>query len=261
MNYESIHQGVHAASALMGIPVSPVPQPPVKPDHVKDFVALARQITGHKPFRVFDDWCEMGYCAFAALTTGDPDRRDALAQQAAQVESKYPPDQLRVMSEMMGVAKEALKDGGDDFLGRVCGLMGALDGGVGQFFTPFDSSLAMVRMTAPDVPAVIAQDGHFCGADPAAGSGGLLVAMADHAYAAGADPDDVFFEGVELVPATYHMLYIQLTLAGVAARAVCGNSLTQETTEYAYTPRALRFIRKHGLGAAATTMRLACSAS
>lgn len=259
MIHQKIQDGVHAAAALLGLELikttDPVP-PAVKGDPVKAFVSLARDIRGNKPSRVFDDWCEMGYCALAALTTEDPERLAALKSQNEEVAAKYTPEHLAVMSLMMAVAHDALADGGDDYLGRVCGEMGALDGGVGQFFTPFDASRLVVAMTAPDVPAIIRRDGHFRAADPAAGSGGLLVAMADHAVAQGADLGDLFFEGVELVPATYHMLFVQMTLRGLAGRAVCGNSLTGEVKEHAYTPAARAFVRKHGIRAAATTMVL-----
>ena len=262
MTYQNIHEGVHAAAALVGVAVPPetrTPEPApaaVKGDPVKAFVALARKITGNKPFRVFDDWCEMGYCVIASLTTDDAERLAALKAQHDVVAAKYTPEHLSVMSEMMAVAADALAAGGDDYLGRVCGEMGALDGGVGQFFTPFDASRLVVSLTAPDVPAIIRRDGHFRAADPAAGSGGLLVAMADHAVAQGAELGDLFFEGVELVPATYHMLFVQMTLRGLAGRAVCGNSLTGEVKEHAYTPAARAFVRKHGIRAAATTMVL-----
>ncbi|WP_170293947.1 N-6 DNA methylase [Paracoccus limosus] len=253
MTYQHIHEGVHSASALMGIPLKRTDAEP-KTDHVKQFVALARSIPG-KPFRVFDDWCEIMFCAIAAITAQTPERAAELMSQQEQASGKYTQEDIRIMEDMLGVAQVAIMDGGRDFLGEACGLLGALDGGVGQFFTPFEVSKMIVSMTAPDISAIVRDQGNFRGADPAAGSGGLLVALADHCEAVGVDLRDVFVEGVELVPSTYHMLFVQLSLRGVPARAVCGNTLTQEVREYAYTPAGVRFVNKHGIMNAATNMR------
>lgn len=258
MTYQNIHEGVQSASALMGIPLNnatrAAPEPEIDP--VKQFVALARSIKSHKPFRVFDDWCEIMFCAIAAVTARTPDRSRQLMQQQAEASAKYTPEDIRTMEAMLGVAQAALSKGGRDFLGEACGLLGALDGGVGQYFTPFEVSRMIVRMTAPDVARIIREQGHFRGADPAAGSGGMIVAMADQISDSGADLGDAFFEAVELVPATYHMLFVHLSLRGVAARAVCGNSLTQQVQQSAYTPAGVAFVNKHGIRNAATGMVL-----
>lgn len=258
MTYQNIHDGVKSASALTGVPISPLTRtaPAPKTDPVKHFVDLARSIKGHKPFRVFDDWCEIMFCAIAAVTARTPDRSRQLMQQQAEASAKYTPEDIRTMEAMLGVAQAALSKGGRDFLGEACGLMGALDGGVGQFFTPFEVSQMLVRMTAPDIAAIVRDQGHFRGADPAAGSGGMLVALADHCESVGVDLRDVFVEGVELVPSTYHMLFVQLSLRGVAARAVCGNTLTQQVSQHEYTPAGVAFVNKHGIRNAATGMVL-----
>lgn len=258
MRYQHIHEGVQSASALMGMPLNNATRaaPEPKTDPVKQFVALARSIKGHKPFRVFDDWCEIMFCAIAAVTARTPERAAELMRQQEQASAKYTQQDIRAMEAMLGVAQAALSKGGRDFLGEACGLMGALDGGVGQFFTPFEVSQMLVRMTAPDIAAIVRDQGHFRGADPAAGSGGLLVALADHCESVGVDLRDVFVEGVELVPSTYHMLFVQLSLRGVAARAVCGNTLTQQVQQSAYTPAGVAFVNKHGTRNAATGMVL-----
>lgn len=257
MTYQKIHEGVSAAAALMGAPVPIPPEQPPAPasDPVKQFVSLARSITGHKPFRVFDDWCEIMFCAIAAVTARTPERSRQLMAQQAEASAKYTQAEIEVMERMLGVAQDALSRGGRDFLGEACGLLGSLDGGVGQFFTPFEVSKMIVGMTVPDIAAIVRDQGHFRGADPAAGSGGMLVALADHAEAVGVSLADVFVEAVELVPATYHMAFVQLSLRGVAARVVCGNSLTQEVRETAYTPAGVQFVNKHGIRNAATTVR------
>lgn len=235
---------IHAARHLLGIPAP-------KTDHealAKDFVKVVNAIRGtRKPHRVFDDFCEAAYCAFARRTTSNPERLAKLDAQYESVTSGYPDQAIPSMASLMSIAHEALRGGGDDFLGRVCGLLGALDGTVGQFFTPFDASRLCVDLNMPDPSEVTMRGEGFMALDPTAGSGGLLVAMADKAQACGADLGDVFLEGVELVPATYHMLFVQMTLRGIAGRAVCGNSLTMGVTDYAYTPKAAEYIRRHGL--------------
>ena len=246
-------QSIEAARSILALNLT-VPGPD---EPVRKFVDLSRRIGGNrKSSRVFDDFCHLTYCVFAQRTTSDPKIHDDLQRQYDEVAAAYDPADLWAMAGMLGVAREAMSRGGDDFLGRVCGVMGALDGPTGQYFTPFDASRLFASLNPPDAAEAIQQCGHFTAMDPAAGSGGLLIAMADQIQSQGVNMNDVFFEGVELVPSTYHMLFVQLVLRGLAARAVCGNSLTQEVREFAYTPAALKFIRKHGPTAASTSMRL-----
>lgn len=231
---------------IVPAPAVPFDQIHTPADAVKAFVKEIGLFGKYRrPHKIFDDFCEATYCALAKTTATDPDRRQALEDQYMAVVDNYPnKDDFRRMANLVVYAQIGLQNGGDDLMGRLAGEMGALDGGVGQFFTPHDISTLMSLMNCPDYKELIAQHGHVACHEPAAGAGGMIVAMADQCVAQGCDLEDVWFDAWELVPDTFRMLFVQLTLRGVAAKVVCGNTLTKEVFEVAYTPAALAFIAK-----------------
>lgn len=234
---------VRAVSALMGF------SPPIlsHDELAKKFAAeVSAIITPGKAFRKFDDFCVLVSRGIQILTAGDCQISAEALAEFGEIRSRYPAQDLERFNEMTRIAGDALASGGGDFLGRVCGEMGALDHATGQFFTPFEVSELLVSVNAPDISQVVRRDGYYLGHEPTAGSGGMIVALADHAENNGVSLDDVFIEAWELVPETFHMLVVQLSLRGVAAAVVRGNTLTGEKSEVIYTPRAVAFRDKHG---------------
>lgn len=247
MNYDRMlgfqPETIRAVSTLMGF------RPPVA-DHedlAKEFVKEISAIkTPGKAFRKFDDFCVLFSRRIQQLTMSYDLMGPGALAEFEEVRSRYPAHDIERFNEMVRISAEALASGGGDFLGRVCGEMGALDHATGQFFTPFEVNELLNDLIAPDIASVVRKEGFFLGHEPTAGSGGMIVSLADHAENQGVNLDDVFIEAWELVPETFHMLVVQLSLRGVAAAVVCGNTLTGEKSEIIMTPRAMIFFDKHG---------------
>src|SRR5690606_29494971 len=137
--------------------------------------------------------------------------------------------------------------GGGDFLGGVAAEIGALDSGLGQFFTPYEISLLMAEMNLTGAPDIIAREGFLTLSEPAAGAGGMVLAAADVIEAKGFCPaKNLWVEAVELNRATFHMAYIQISARGIAGEVICGNSLSLEVYERAYTAAAATLLLKNG---------------
>ena len=98
--------------------------------------------------------------------------------------------------------------------------------GAGQYFTPRTIVELMVRAIAP-VRGESVQD-------PAAGTGGFLVAAAAH-MAEHSDKtensNNVNFYGIELVPGTFRLCLMNLSLHGVRANVILGNALGPRSLE------------------------------
>lgn len=233
-------------NTIVPAPATPFDQITTPAEAVQAFIKEVRQFGRYKrPHKIFDDFCEAAYCALAKSTTTDPVRQQTLEEQYMAVANSYVvKDDFRRMANLMVYAQIGLRNGGDDYLGRLAGELGALDGGVGQFFTPHDVSRLLMSMSAPDFQTAIRDHGHVACHEPAAGAGGMIIASADHCVDLGISLDDVWFDAWELVPDTFRMLFVQLTLRGVAAKVTCGNTLTGEFHEVAYTPAAFDFIAK-----------------
>ena len=216
---------------------------------VKDFLRLlAKRDRSKRQTEVFADFCELAYCALAKKASPYPDQRDQLEAQYMQVVARYrDPDDVRAMPEMLALALTTISAGGIDFIGEVAGEIGALDAGLGQFFTPYEVSRLMAEMALNNVDELLGEKGFITLQEPAAGAGGMLLAAADVLEGRGIDiASQVWIEAVELSRSTYHMLYVQASARGLAGRVICGNSLSLETYSSAYTAAAPVFIAKNG---------------
>ncbi|MBG7700904.1 N-6 DNA methylase [Streptomyces sp. MC1] len=96
--------------------------------------------------------------------------------------------------------------------------------GAGQYFTPRPVVEALVQVTAPSVGDVVY--------DPAAGTGGFLVAAGLGARANNAEPQLV---GVELVRDVQRMALMNLMLHGLEGRIILGDALHQHVGEPKYS--------------------------
>lgn len=197
---------------------------------------------------VLRDFCELVFCALAKKASPWPEQQDQLEEQYMKVVGRYrDKDHVRAMPEFMALALGEFGNGGVDFLGEVAGEMGALDGRLGQFFTPYPVSRLMAEMNFQGVEDIIEQNGFVTVQEPAAGAGGMLLALADTIEQKGFDLEtQVWVEATELSRSTFHMCYIQCAARGLAGRIINGNSLSLETYGVAFTAAAPVFFAKSG---------------
>lgn len=217
----------------------------LKHDFIKTIDEMDRSKHRQDHFRNF---CEMAYCAHAKATAQNKERADKLEYQYMSIVGTYKnKDDVRLMPKLVSLTIQALHEKGCDFLGEIAAKLGTLDKKNGQFFTPYDVSKLMAYITLPDIESLIKEDGFFTLNDPAAGAGCMVLCAADIVQEKGFEPMDCMSVQVtELNKSTYHMLFVQLALRGIAAQVIHGNSLTLETFESAYTPAAIPFLGKHG---------------
>ncbi len=215
----------------------------------KEFVRLLNDIDRSKyRTEVFSDFCEMSYCALAKNASPFAEQQDALETQYMEVVGRYrDKDDVRKMPELMGIALGEIGNGGCDFLGMVAGEIGALESKLGQFFTPYEVSRLMAEINLADVDRMIEEQGFITACEPAAGAGGMLMALADVIEGKGHNLETtVWIEAVELSRSTYHMCYLQCAARGLAGKIICGNSLSLEVFTGAYTAAAPAFFNANG---------------
>ncbi|MBO9457403.1 N-6 DNA methylase [Paracoccus sp. R12_1] len=218
---------------------------PAVTDFLRALDSFDRPKTCTEIFRIF---CEMAYCALAKRASPFPDQRDRLEADYMSCVGMFPnKDDVRRMPDMMALALQTIAAGGVDFFGQVAAEIGALDARMGQFFTPYEVSRMMAEMILGDVSAQIEAQGFITISEPAAGAGGMVLAVADVIERQGFDPArHIWVEAVELSRATFHMAYVQIAARGVAGRVINGNSLSLETYEQAFTPGAPVFHVRNG---------------
>ena len=197
---------------------------------------------------VFRAFCEMAFCAIAKTTATTRERADQLESDYMACVARFRnKEDVRAMPELLAIAASALAQGGRDFFGAVAAEIGALDAKLGQFFTPYEVSRLMAEMSLGDAAAAIRDKGFLTIQEPAAGAGGMILAAADAIEGQGFDPAaTIWFEAIELNRPTFQMAYLQTALRGLAGKVVCGNALSREVYEVAFTPAALLFLQRHG---------------
>ncbi|WP_227272049.1 N-6 DNA methylase [Roseobacter weihaiensis] len=217
---------------------------------MKEFVGLVNHIDRSKHRgHVFTDFCEMAYCALSKQASPFEDQREKLEAQYEDVERRYESREYvhEHFGKLLALASVGIAQGGSDFLGVVAGELGALDGRLGQFFTPYTVSRLSAEMTFGDVSRQIEEQGFVTVQEPAAGAGGMLMAVADVIEDKGHNlQTSLWIEAVDLSITAYHMCYVQCAARGLAGKVLRANSISLEVFSAAYTPAAPTFVSKHG---------------
>ena len=107
----------------------------------------------------------------------------------------------------------------------------------GQYFTPYHVQSLLARLLMPDVDETIRREGFVTVSDPASGAAGMIVAYAEYLLEAGYNPSEHMFGScIDIDPVAADMAFIQLSLLGIPAEVVTGNTLTMQLNRVRYTP-------------------------
>lgn len=123
-----------------------------------------------------------------------------------------------------------------DVLGEIYQQIGSNSNRIGQVFTPGHVANAMAEMTI-NTEEVKKNDYILIG-DPTCGSGMMLIASANKLRNDNINYcEKVFMIGQDLDFICVCMTYIQVSLYGIPAAIIYGNTLTQENIDIFYTPQ------------------------
>lgn len=192
----------------------------------------------------FWDFCELAYCAYAK-PLAEKEQQDALEARYIQIIGTYrDKDAIRAYPALISDVYKGLQGG--DFLGVVAGEIGALSGEQGQFFTPFEVSRLMAEMLLDERIAAIEERGYLTVEEPAAGAGGMILALAQALKRRGYDPEtQLYVHATDINALAYWMCFLQLSLANIPANVIRGNSLSLETFETSMTMACIPFFGRH----------------
>lgn len=147
---------------------------------------------------------------------------------------KYDKEHFLEFPKWFALLIEALEESPTDVLGRV--FMGLELGNkyAGQFFTPSSVCEVMAQMTYNGVPE---DKGYVTLHEPASGSGATVLAFAKVMRDDGKDLSrELWCSTVDVDRRAALMCYLQLSLWGIPAEVIVGNTLTLETREVWHTP-------------------------
>lgn len=187
-------------------------------------------------YSVFADTCEM-----MAITMSRMDLRQAEAREVRflQLEQCNGREFRDMAAAVFAKLVEALEAEPFDVLGAVFHELELHNKHAGQFFTPYHLCrlMASVSGNAEEWRGHIERRGYMTMCEPAAGSGAMVIALADEMRRAGINYQrHLHVTAVDVDSRAAHMAFVQLGLLHIPAVVVVGNTLTLEERERWLTP-------------------------
>lgn len=190
----------------------------------------------HNLHGVFRDFTTLAACSISnSVDKANWQHREDLYMKTVE---RYTKDEAILFGEMLGALVMGLNGAQiGDLLGETFMSMNISNDDAGQFFTTYDVAKMMADIKVDDAISDIENNGHVTVNDPAVGGGVTIIAMAvalrDKGYnyqkCMKVICNDVDHDLVRLC-------YIQLSLLGIDAVVMQGDSLTQKMNDFYYTP-------------------------
>ena len=206
---------------------------------------INKLIHSHDTWEVFYDFLEMCAISISNILEFNSKRHEEKENQYLGTIKKYTPEHQILFSEMFGELILALEyeyqtRGFTDILGNLFHELELHNKYKGQFFTPQHVCTLMAKMTIGSKEhsdKIIHDKGYFPVLEPTIGSGAMVLgfanAMKEYDYN---HSQQLFVIGVDIDLKCVFMSYLQLSLYGIPAVVVHGNSLTNEEWSRWYTP-------------------------
>lgn len=192
----------------------------IKKEIVKNIMSMSGK---YAPYNIFSDWVEL-----MALTIQNQCClfRDNLwkkrEEQYLDIAKRYTHDELIRFGDMLGMLVQIFAEGKiSDVLGEIYMEAGLGNKNTGQFFTPYHLSLMCAKMALSEEPDSIIEVN-----EPSCGGGGMIIGMAAALNEKGIDYSRrMRVVAQDLDWKSVYMTYVQLSLLGINAKVVQGNTL------------------------------------
>ena len=201
----------------------------------------------HSIWNVFEDWLKV--CSISISNAVDWNQANEREEQYLETINKYTPEEQKVLTKTFAelvnaLQKEAETGGPCDLLGKVFHALELHNKYHGQFFTPFHICEFMGQVALADggeagnvASEALHKKGYLSVCEPCVGSGGMVLGFAKAMYNNKMNYcDQMVAYCCDIDIKCVHMAYLQLSLYGIPAVIIHGNSLTNEEWSRWYTP-------------------------
>ncbi|HFV9292162.1 TPA: ArdC-like ssDNA-binding domain-containing protein [Serratia fonticola] len=212
-----------------------LPERPRNP-HRAAFIALFNAMAPYENrYQVFSDFIHMSMSAlYNRLLMNETFEQDYMRRVA-----RYQPEDVTRLSQLLGEVVAGLEFEVCDFLGSIFMELGLGSKRACQYFTPDSITTMMAQVLMADGLKELdsGEKAFLTISDPACGAGGTIIAYYKAMRDAGYNPQQqLFAQCVDIDPVAGMMTYIQLSLLGLPAEIIIGNSLTVEYHQVLHTP-------------------------
>ena len=196
----------------------------------------------HPTYQIFQDFLECS--AISISNCVDWGERDKREEKYLQIINKYKPDEQKKLANILTSLVNTLQAQVEND-GYPCDILGEVFHGLelhnkyhGQFFTPFHICEMMGQMTVgEETQKIIQEQGYISLCEPCVGSGGMVIGFAAAMKRKKMDyQNNLCVTACDIDIKCVHMAYLQLSLYGIPAVIIHGNSLTLEEWSKWYTP-------------------------
>lgn len=205
-----------------------------KIDYLKEFMAKLQSLDRSRSLTiVFKDFLTLCTCSLAQTFY----RSDELEQKYLQTVKQYTKEQAEEFSKLLAFLVCGLEECWGDFLGQVFSRLNLGNSAKGQFFTPYHVSKMMAEINFVDLEKHLKEKDFITLSEPCCGSGGMIIAYAETMKSKGYNyQHQLYVEAVDIDELCFKMTYIQLSLLGIPAKVIRGDSLAMRYFEVYYTP-------------------------
>jgi len=215
-------------------------------NHEREIIKLIEQASRRYGIhQVFNDFLEMA--AISISNTVDFAQHKGREERYLKLINSYDKEHQQLFPRMLAHLVQALEEktrtfGPEDVLGSIFHTLELHTKSKGQFFTPQHISDLMANLVCGDEIQKTVEDKGFVSLyEPAAGSGVMVTSFCKAMLNKKMNYcDQLVVTAVDIDLKCVHMAYLQLSLYGVPAVVIHGNSLTGEEWSSWYTPIYLK---------------------
>ncbi|WP_110113243.1 N-6 DNA methylase [Bacillus sp. CGMCC 1.16541] len=204
--------------------------------HEKNMIKLFERMRyRHDLFTVFSDFIEM--TAIAISNSVDIWQRNKREKRYLDITKRYTKEEVELFPQLLVELTDALEKKPSDVLGNIFMQLELFSNWKGQFFTPMSVCELMAELIIVDRMKEIEERGYFTINEPAVGGGATIIGMANVLQ-----KRKINYQRVMRVTAqdidikSVHMCYIQLSLLGIDAVVMRGDTLAMKFDETWKTP-------------------------
>ncbi len=207
--------------------------------HIKNIIKKIERMTGrYDTWTIFSDFIAMA--AISIRNSVDIVGQKRREEQYRDIVNKYNEKELNKFPEIFGELVMGLEKEEADILGDLFMELNLGNKWGGQFFTPINIAECMADMMIGDNEKIkkdIGNKGYVTVHDPASGAGAMIIGMAKAMKKQGYNyQKQMVAIAQDIDIRSTYMAYIQLSLLGIPAKVIHGNSLTMEIFDIWYTP-------------------------
>lgn len=204
-----------------------------KKDYIKKFISkLSNLDRSRSVSTIFNDFLTLSCCSLAQTVY----RSDILEQKYLNIIKTYTKEKAEEFSKLLAFLVLGLEQESQDFLGQVYMSLNLGSQANGQYFTPYSVSKFMAEINFTEIESL--QNNQLITlSEPCCGSGALIIAFAQTLREHNINyQQKLFVEAIDISEMCFKMTYIQLSLLGIPAKVIQGDSLSLKFQQVLYTP-------------------------